>query len=317
MLKRCAVWPITCYVKLSQPISAIVHLLLPCVWVLAALAASGSEREHEFSGGFDAGWHNPHRHGYCELLQRLDAYGEARFTARAGEQTVFELQAKRDWQAGSSLQVVSDAPAWHPQAPRTAAIGQLHRVPGGGAFTRGDTAQRMLAALREGLQLTLRAPSEFDQQADVSLHLSPARFTAAFDRFLSCVRNHVQVSWQRMSRTRIEFAVDEHQLDQSARSALEAVAAYIREEPAIATIFVDGHTDASGDVMSNYQLSKRRASEVANFIKQQGLSGRDFVVRYHGARFPVADNNTPRGAARNRRVTVRLQLADPLAVAGQ
>lgn len=284
--------------------------VLLSVWVWAA-------PQHEFNNSFNSDWHNPHRHGYCELSQRVDAYGQARFTARSGEATVFELQAKRDWQAGVGLDVVGVAPPWHPRAPYDTELGALQRVPGGGAFTRGDTAKRMLAALREGLQLTLRAPSNFDQQASVALHLSPAGFAPSFNRFLRCVRNHVQVSWQDMSRTRVVFPLDEHVLDQAALIQLQAVAAYVREEPGVATIYVDGHTDTSGETMSNYRLSKRRAEAVADYLKAQGLQQRKFIVRYHGARFPVADNATPTGAARNRRVTVRLELAEPLDVAQQ
>ncbi|MBE0565695.1 MAG: OmpA family protein [Krumholzibacteria bacterium] len=69
-----------------------------------------------------------------------------------------------------------------------------------------------------------------------------------------------------------------------------------------ARIEIRGHTDAIGPAEANLDLSQRRASAVRDALVQRGIPwGRITAVGY-GEDFPVADNTTPAGRARNRRV---------------
>ena len=88
---------------------------------------------------------------------------------------------------------------------------------------------------------------------------------------------------------------------------LETVAAYVSADSSVSQVFVDGHTDAIGSQPDNYRLSKRRADQVARFLEDCGVRPDLLTVRYHGAAYPVGDNETGAGRARNRRTTVRLE----------
>ena len=59
--------------------------------------------------------------------------------------------------------------------------------------------------------------------------------------------------------------------------------------------------------LANRKLAKARASEVAAYLRAQGLNDQQVVIRFHGAAYPVADNNSAQGRAENRRTTVRLE----------
>ncbi|HVO91939.1 MAG TPA: OmpA family protein [Terriglobales bacterium] len=68
---------------------------------------------------------------------------------------------------------------------------------------------------------------------------------------------------------------------------------------------VAGHTDSSGSASYNYDLSKRRADSIANYLMEEGKVDptRVMVVGY-GERSPVGDNSTEAGRAKNRRVEI-------------
>ncbi len=71
-------------------------------------------------------------------------------------------------------------------------------------------------------------------------------------------------------------------------------------------INVVGHTDSSGDANFNYDLSRRRAASVAQYLSAQQLDPNRFSVEGHGANDPVASNATASGKAQNRRVEITI-----------
>lgn len=71
-------------------------------------------------------------------------------------------------------------------------------------------------------------------------------------------------------------------------------------------IDVVGHTDSDGSDQSNYDLSRRRAASVAQFMASQQLDPNRFSVEGHGERDPIASNATASGKAQNRRVEITI-----------
>jgi outer membrane protein OmpA-like peptidoglycan-associated protein len=71
-------------------------------------------------------------------------------------------------------------------------------------------------------------------------------------------------------------------------------------------IDVVGHTDSDGSDETNYDLSRRRAASVAQFLSSQQLDPQRFSVEGHGERDPIASNATSSGKAQNRRVEITI-----------
>lgn len=71
-------------------------------------------------------------------------------------------------------------------------------------------------------------------------------------------------------------------------------------------IAITGHTDASGDETWNKRLSLARAQAVANHLADGGVDPRRLSVNGLGSSQPIADNSTPRGRGRNRRIEFSL-----------
>lgn len=74
-------------------------------------------------------------------------------------------------------------------------------------------------------------------------------------------------------------------------------------------IMLVGHTDDTGNSHENASLSKARAREVAQIFSQHGISQDRIYFQGAGDSEPIADNNTPDGRSKNRRVEI-IDVAD-------
>jgi outer membrane protein OmpA-like peptidoglycan-associated protein len=72
-------------------------------------------------------------------------------------------------------------------------------------------------------------------------------------------------------------------------------------------IDVIGHTDADGSDDYNYDLSRRRAGSVAQYLVSQQNDPNRFSVEGRGEQQPIASNNTASGKSQNRRVEITIQ----------
>lgn len=70
---------------------------------------------------------------------------------------------------------------------------------------------------------------------------------------------------------------------------------------------VVGHTDSTGSDAINDPLSVDRARSVKDYLTARGVNAQRVEISGVGSRQPVADNGTPEGRARNRRVEIFLR----------
>ena len=84
---------------------------------------------------------------------------------------------------------------------------------------------------------------------------------------------------------------------------LRTVAASLLKYPN-SRIEVIGHTDNTGTVAYNQDLSQRRAVSVAGVLRESGVPGGRLSAYGRGEDQPVASNLTPEGRAQNRRVEI-------------
>ena len=82
---------------------------------------------------------------------------------------------------------------------------------------------------------------------------------------------------------------------------LDRVAASLGDWPEV-NVEVGGHTDSSGPTDYNANLSLRRAESVRDYLISRGVARARITVRGYGEAFPIANNATAEGRARNRRV---------------
>jgi OOP family OmpA-OmpF porin len=104
---------------------------------------------------------------------------------------------------------------------------------------------------------------------------------------------------------RLSFNTDSATLLPESDEQLGNIADILRAYPNV-HIRIGGYTDNSGDVQHNLTLSQDRADGVEAKLVALGISPDRLEAIGYGEQFPVADNSTEEGRAKNRRVSMRV-----------
>ncbi len=99
----------------------------------------------------------------------------------------------------------------------------------------------------------------------------------------------------------IRFALDRSDIEPSSEKALRAAAQALRDNPD-AEVEIGGHTDDTGSVEHNQELSNARAQAVADWLIAHGISRDQITVKGYGSSVPRAANDTEEHRAMNRRI---------------
>jgi chemotaxis protein MotB len=102
------------------------------------------------------------------------------------------------------------------------------------------------------------------------------------------------------------FATGESVLKDDSRKLLAEFALFLAS--VTMPVNVSGYTDnVPSSQTDNYALSAQRAMSVLSFFLEQGFDPRRFSVSAYADAFPLGDNDTPEGRAKNRRVEILLK----------
>jgi len=105
------------------------------------------------------------------------------------------------------------------------------------------------------------------------------------------------------------FAPGDARLDVAALNALTAVSQIV--STATFPITVEGHTDnipiSTAQFPSNWELSGNRAASVVRLFIENGISPQRMSAIGYADQRPVAENSTPEGRQRNRRVSIIME----------
>lgn len=108
---------------------------------------------------------------------------------------------------------------------------------------------------------------------------------------------------------KIQFDFDSDKLRPESIPTLDAIADLLLRHPD-RKLRVEAHTCRLGSEEYNLKLSTRRAKAVRDHLIQKGVPPPSIRFHGHGYSEPIADNGTPEGRARNRRVEFRLFTRD-------
>ncbi|MBI1222573.1 MAG: OmpA family protein [Bacteroidetes bacterium] len=103
----------------------------------------------------------------------------------------------------------------------------------------------------------------------------------------------------------LEFALGSAVIDPSSYESLNKLAELMNKKPEY-KIYISGHTDNTGNAKKNQKLSEDRANAVRVYLQNKGISPGRIKTEGFGADRPVADNSTPEGRQKNRRVEFRI-----------
>jgi chemotaxis protein MotB len=183
------------------------------------------------------------------------------------------------------------------------------------AAEKNDTGlQQQIAALQAQIDDLQKEKDQVSQSAQ-GLEDDMRKSLASQDVTISKLQGKLTVN----ILDRIMYDSGEADLKPDGQAVLLKIAAFLAQHPEL-KIHVIGHTDnvpirgaARARFPTNWELSTARALSAVRFLTERaGLDPRRVGAVGYGEFRPVADNSTPEGRARNRRIAITI-LPDELA----
>jgi outer membrane protein OmpA-like peptidoglycan-associated protein len=171
-----------------------------------------------------------------------------------------------------------------------------------------EQGARLLTGLLEGRSPLLRHRTAQGGEA-IEVRLLPARFNKAYNDYLACTAKLLPVNFDQVRRSQVGFPGGGVDLEPMARAKLDIILSFLKADPSVNRIQLDGHADNSGNRLINRDLSRRRALAVMEYLKANGVPAENITLRFHGERYPLVPNNSEANRAKNRRVNVQLERA--------
>ncbi len=244
----------------------------------------------------------------CRLVHPIPNYGDAEFSARASKKMNldFELKMRRPMGDTRNVSLVSMPPAWRPgeSADRITNIQFFKQFDG---YIGGQSAWTLLSELEKGRYPTFSYQDWQSRDQRIEVALSSVLFQAQYNAFSDCIANLLPYSFEDISFTILHYdrgnSVD---LNKASQKRLEQIAEYIRYNQDIDLVLVAAYTDSADSKNESQSLSEKRSERLRNYFKSLGLPEDRIQVQGFGKRRPIADNESPIGKDKNRRVVISL-----------
>ncbi|MBT3386179.1 MAG: OmpA family protein [Prolixibacteraceae bacterium] len=109
----------------------------------------------------------------------------------------------------------------------------------------------------------------------------------------------------KMDLYNIYFETDSFSILSESKPELHKLISFLESNSEL-LVEIQGHTDNSGDIESNQQLSELRAKSVVKYLAENGILSSRLRFIGFGEHNPVSTNKTPEGRMRNRRTTIKI-----------
>ncbi|UTV26867.1 flagellar protein MotY [Photobacterium atrarenae] len=243
----------------------------------------------------------------CRMLHPIPNYGEALFISRASKKINldFELKMRRPMGGTRNVNLVSMPPRWMP-GNAAEPLTQLTFFKQFDGYIGGQMAWAMLAELEVGRYPTLSYPDWQHRDQRIEVGLSAVSFQDTYQQFSQCLDNLLPYSFEDIAFTVLHYDKDSDELNKASRQRLSQIADFVRYSDDVDLVLVATYTDSQGGKNVNQALSERRAKKLEAYFMEMGLPKDRIQVEAYGKRRPIADNKTPIGRNKNRRVVISL-----------
>ncbi|MGF1691840.1 flagellar protein MotY [Photobacterium kagoshimensis] len=243
----------------------------------------------------------------CRLIHQIPNYGEAQFTSKAGKKINldFELKMRRPMGETRRVNLVSMPPRWMPgdAAEPMTRIQFFKQFDG---YVGGQSAWAMLTELESGRYPTFSYQDWQHNNKLIEVGLSAVSFQSPYQQFSSCIGNLLPYSFDDIAFTVLHYDRDSDELNKASQKRLSQITDFVRYSDDIDLILIATYTDSIGGKNENQNLSERRAKKLEEYFMTLGLPKDRIQVEAFGKRRPIADNESPIGRNKNRRVVISL-----------
>ncbi|WP_021019475.1 flagellar protein MotY [Vibrio gazogenes] len=243
----------------------------------------------------------------CRLVHPIPSYGNAEFSSRASKKLNldFELKMLRPMGETRNVSLVSMPPAWRP-GDRAESISHLKFFKQFDGYIGGQLAWNLLSELERGRNPTFSYQAWQDRDRLIEVSLSSVLFHSKFNDFSNCISRLLPYSFEDISFTILHYNRDSVQVNKASQKRLAQIAEYIRYNQDIDLILVSTYTDGSRSKNESQSLSEKRAEVLRDYFKSLGLPEKRIQVEGYGKRRVIANDMTPIGKEKNRRVVISL-----------
>lgn len=105
---------------------------------------------------------------------------------------------------------------------------------------------------------------------------------------------------------RLSFVTGSSELSPESKDQVAALAVILKAFPAVG-FKIGGYTDNQGDAEANLKLSETRANAVMAALVASGVAADRLEAKGYGDQYPIGDNATPEGRAKNRRTALSVR----------
>lgn len=241
----------------------------------------------------------------CRLMQPVTNFGAGGFVRRAGESARFRLWTREPWfSKGAALLVAAAAPWQAGYADISLGSVQVQPEEDKPFDSTAEQAGRLLTGLLQGRSPLVRHREPYGKDP-LEVRLLPVRFEKAYNDYLACVAKLLPVNFEQIRQSQINFSsTSDVVLDARAKAQLDRVLLYIKADPTVNRINLDGHSDNGHDRLTNRELSRQRALAVQSYLVGHGFPQNQITLRFHGERYPLVSNKSKADRVHNCRVTV-------------
>lgn len=241
----------------------------------------------------------------CRLSQPITDFGSGEFVRRAGEQATFRLKAFNGSLGAGSATLLAAAAPWQP-GRGDINLGAVRVGSGDVLFNSSQTqAGRLFTGLLEGRSPTVRHYSRDGGYSEI--RLLPAKFSKAYNDYQLCTTKLLPMNFEQVKQTEVGFPGGGIELDAAARKKLSVILEFMKADPTVNHVELNGHSDNSGNRLTNRDVSRRRALAVMDYFKANGIQESQITLRFHGESYPLAPNTNAANRAKNRRVNIQLE----------
>jgi len=243
----------------------------------------------------------------CQLVHPIPHFGMATFTSKASKKINldFELKMNRPMGRTKEVTLISMPPSWRP-GERADQVSKIKFFQQFNGYIGGQTAWVLLSELEKGRFPTFSYQEWRSRGERIEVALSAVLFQKKYDMFNQCVSHLLPYSFEDISFTILHYDRDKLQVNKASQKRLAQIAKYIQYNKEIDLVLVSTYTDGDGSKSERQNLSERRAQVLRDYFKSLGLPENRIQVEGYGKRRPVADDTSPVGKEKNRRVVISL-----------
>jgi outer membrane protein OmpA-like peptidoglycan-associated protein len=226
----------------------------------------------------------------AQAEQQQQLAQQAQQNAQLAQQNA-QLEAQQRQQAEQERLAAEQA---RQQAEAATQQAQLERQQADAARQAAIQQQQQLAAQTQQAQLQAQQANQEKEQLRARLR----------DQLNQVLQTRDTAKGLIVNMSDVLFDTGKATLRAGAREKLAKVAGILIAYPDL-RLSLGGHTDSTGTLSFNQQLSQQRAAAVRDYLVSQGLKSTEIVaVDGFGPSQPVASNATPAGRQQNRRVEI-------------